>query len=148
MCIRDRVIDNLVKKRVIFDRTLHSDAFTTVQRKGNVHEIKLIADQDLLKDYDIRLDQNYLFLSVEKAKPKEGDIDVLLDPYGMNTDLTYVPDEGNKGNGITEYKDCLLYTSVSCGNDISQERCSCFYAWESGWHRVQYVPERERFFVP
>ena len=99
------VIDNLVKKRVIFDRTLHSDTFTTVQRKGNVNAIKLIADQDLLKDYDSKLDQNYLFLSVEKAKPKEGDIDVLLDPYGMNMDLTYVPDEGNKGNGITEYKE-------------------------------------------
>ena len=42
---------------------------------------------------------------MEKAKPKEGDIDVLLDPYGMNMDLTYVPDEGNKGNGITEYKE-------------------------------------------
>lgn len=99
------VIDNLVKKRVIYDGSLTSEAFTTVQRKGSVNEVRLIAQKDLLKDYDKTLDQNYLFLSVEKAKPKAGDIDVLLDPYGMNTDLTYIPDEGNKGNGITEYKE-------------------------------------------
>lgn len=99
------VIDNLVKKRVIFDQPLTTDAFTTVQRKGSVNEVKLVAQKELLKDYDITLDQNYLFLSVDKAKPKTDDIDVLLDPYGMNVDLTYVADEGNKGNGITEYQE-------------------------------------------
>lgn len=99
------IIDNLVKKRVVFDKSFTSDAFTTVQRKGSIHEVRLVAQSDLLKDYDIALDQNYLFLSVTKAQPKEGDIDVLLDPYGMNTDLTYVADEGNSGNGIKEYEE-------------------------------------------
>lgn len=99
------VTDNLVKKRIVFQDTVNAEPFYTAKRKGNINKITLIADKDLLKDYGIHWDQNYMFLNVEKNKPKDGDIDVLIDPYGMNTDLTMVPDEGNTGHGLVEYKE-------------------------------------------
>ena len=34
------------------------------------------------------------------------------------------------------------------GTIYPEEDAHAANAWESGWHRVQYVPERERFFVP
>lgn len=99
------VIDNLVKKRIVFDREMKSEPFTTVKRKGSVNTVTLIARKDLLKDYDISWKDNYLYLQVTKSKPANKDIDVLIDPYGMNTDLTYVPDEGKSGHGLKEYEE-------------------------------------------
>ena len=34
------------------------------------------------------------------------------------------------------------------GTIYPEEDAHAANAGESGWHRVQYVPERERFFVP
>ena len=34
------------------------------------------------------------------------------------------------------------------GTIYPEEDAHAANAWESGWQRVQYVPERERFFVP
>lgn len=99
------VIDNLISKRIVYDKPLTSEPFTTVQRNNVVNSVQILADKDLLKDYDISWDQNYLFLYIEETKPSEDDIDVLIDPYSLHTDLTYTPDEGNKGNGLTEYKE-------------------------------------------
>lgn len=99
------VTDNLVKKRIVFQDLVKAEPFYTLQRKGSVNKVTLLADKDLLKDYDIHWEQNYMFLQVEKTKPRKSDIDVLIDPYGMNVDLTMVPDEGNKGHGLTEYKE-------------------------------------------
>ena len=106
------IIDNLVKKRVIFQQPLKENAFYTAQRKGKVNKVSLIADTQLLKDYQITLDKNYLFLQVTSQTPRKGDIDVLIDPFGMNTDLTWLPDEGSKVNGLNEndemYKAAVL----------------------------------------
>ncbi len=96
------IVDHLVKKRVAFDKALASNSFTTAQRNGKVHRISLIADKDLLKEYNKTLDDNYLFLQVSEEKPKKDEIDVLIDPYGMNTDYNWMPDEGIKANGLVE----------------------------------------------
>lgn len=99
------VIDNLISKRIVFDKPLTSEPFTTVQRNDKVHSVQLYARNDLLKDYDITWNQNYLYINIEEKEPDKNDIDVLIDPYSLHTDLTYTPDEGNKGNGLTEYKE-------------------------------------------
>lgn len=106
------IIDNLVKKRVVFAESLKENAFYTAQRKGKVNKVSLLADTQLLKDYAITLDKNYLFLQVSTQAPRKNDIDVLIDPFGMNTDLTWLPDEGSKVNGLKEneemYKAAVL----------------------------------------
>ena len=96
------IIDNLVEKRVVFDRTLEDNEFYTAKRNGKVRKVTLVADTKLLSDYDITLDKNYLFLNVKEVKPDPDKIDVLIDPFGMNTDLTWLPDEGSKYNGVNE----------------------------------------------
>lgn len=99
------VIDNLVEKRLVYKDILPGRSFDTVQRQNSIKKATLIANKNILKDYNITLKHNYLFLNVQKEKPKKEDIDVYLDPYGMNTDFQYVPDEGSKGNGLVEYKE-------------------------------------------
>lgn len=99
------VIDNLISKRVVYDKVLTSEPFTTAKRNGTVNSVQILADKDLLKDYGISWNQNYVFLNIEESKANKDDIDVLIDPYSLHTDLTYTPDEGNTGNGIKEYKE-------------------------------------------
>ena len=99
------VIDNLVEKRLVYHETMHSKPFYTAKRNNFVNEVTMIADQALLKDYDIQLADNYLFLNIAKKKPQKNRIDVYIDPYGMSTDFQYVPDEGNTANGLSEYKE-------------------------------------------
>ncbi|MEG0736547.1 MAG: N-acetylmuramoyl-L-alanine amidase [Longicatena sp.] len=99
------IIDNLVEKRVTYKDTFTSEAFYTVKRDNAVKKVTMVADKALLKDYDITLNDNYLFLNVEKKKPSKEKIDVYLDPYGMSTDFQYVPDKGSTGNGLSEYQE-------------------------------------------
>lgn len=99
------LVDNLVRKRVIFQDAVKSKPFYTAQRKGSVNKITVLANLDVLKEYGETWDKNYLFLHVEKTTPVNGDIDVLIDPYGMNVDNQLVPDEGVKGNELIEYKE-------------------------------------------
>lgn len=96
------IVDNLVKKRVVFQDEVKAEPFYTAQRKGSVNQVTLLAQKDLLKDYGISWNQNYMFLNIEKTTPKKDDIDVYLDPYGMNVDNQMVPDEGMKANGLVE----------------------------------------------
>ena len=96
------IIDNLVEKRVAFDRTLEDNEFFTAKRNNKVREVTLVANTNLLQEYGITLDKNYLFLEVKDVKPNPDDIDVLIDPFGMNMDLTWLPDEGSKYNGLNE----------------------------------------------
>lgn len=97
------VLDRQIKKRLIFHEALSENSFTTVSRNGRVHQITLIADKDLLKkDHSISWDQHYLFIQVEEVAPSLEDIDVLIDPYGMNLDVTYTPDVGGTANGLNE----------------------------------------------
>lgn len=99
------IIDNLVKKRIVFKDPLKSEPFYTAKRKNSVNKVTLLADTTLLKEYGITWKENYLFINVEKAKPNKDNIDVLIDPYGMNTDFQYVADKGNVGNGVSEYSE-------------------------------------------
>lgn len=96
------VIDNLVKKRVVFADKVQENTFSTIARNGKVQDISLIADADLLADQNITMDQNYMFLNVTSKDVTEDQIDVLIDPYGMNIDLQTVPDPGNQANGLVE----------------------------------------------
>lgn len=96
------IMEDLVKKRAVFAEALKENTFTTVKRNGVVHRVELLADKTLLKDYGVTLDQNYLFLDVREEQPKAEEIDVLIDPYGMNMDLTWLPDKGNEANGLVE----------------------------------------------
>lgn len=96
------VIDNLVKKRVVFADKIQENTFSTIARNGKVQDISIIADADLLADQNIIMDQNYMFLNVTSKEITEDQIDVLIDPYGMNIDLQTVPDPGNQANGLVE----------------------------------------------
>lgn len=96
------IMDNLVRKRVVFEGDLSDQDYQTIQRDGQVNDIVLFADTQLLSDYDVELDNAYLFIQVTSEDPDEEDIDILLDPYGMNMDLQSVPDEGNRANGLVE----------------------------------------------
>ncbi len=99
------VIDDLVEKQLVYKETLESEPFTTIRRNKQVKHATLIANKDLLKDKGIHWKENYLYLQVESGKPDEDVVDVYLDPYGMNTDFQYVPDEGSSGHGLKEYKE-------------------------------------------
>lgn len=99
------IVDNLVKKRIVFKDEVKAQPFYTAQRKGSVNKVTLIAKKDLLKDYGIVWDKNYMFLDIEKTNPQKDDIDVYIDPYGMNVDNQTVPDEGMKANGLVENKE-------------------------------------------
>lgn len=96
------VIDNLVKKRAVFADKVQENTFSTIARNGKVQDISIIADADLLADQNITMDQNYMFLNVTSKDVTEDQIDVLIDPYGMNIDLQTVPDPGNQANGLVE----------------------------------------------
>lgn len=99
------VIDDLVEKQLVYKETLESEPFTTIRRNKQVKHATLIANKDLLQDKGIHWKKNYLYLQVESGKPDEDVVDVYLDPYGMNTDFQYVPDEGSSGHGLKEYKE-------------------------------------------
>lgn len=99
------VIDDLVEKQSVYKETLESEPFTTIRRNKQVKHATLIANKDLLQDKGIHWKENYLYLQVESGKPDEDVVDVYLDPYGMNTDFQYVPDEGSSGHGLKEYKE-------------------------------------------
>lgn len=99
------IIDNLVEKRVVYHDVFKGEPFYTVKRNDKVRKVSIIANKDLLHEYDISWPENYLFLNVENSKPQNDTIDVYLDPYGMNTDFQYVPDKGNIGNGLSEYSE-------------------------------------------
>lgn len=99
------IIDSLVRKRLVFDKPLEENVFYTAKRNGKVNKITLIADQNLLKSYEVAWDKHYFFIQVEEETPDNGEIDVLLDPFGMNTDLTLEPDKGNEANGLVENKE-------------------------------------------
>ena len=99
------VIDDLVEKQLVYKETLESEPFTTIRRNKQVKHATLIANKDLLQDKGIHWKENYLYLQVESGKPDEDVVDVDLDPYGMNTDFQYVPDEGSSGHGLKEYKE-------------------------------------------
>lgn len=96
------VIDNLVKKKLVFDQVIEENHFQTARRNGSAKDISLIANPELLKDQGITLDQTYLFLQVDEKTAEDDIIDVLVDPYGMNIDLTTSPDKGAQGNGLVE----------------------------------------------
>lgn len=99
------IIEDLIEKRVVFDQPLEENSYTGIKRNNEVSKVSLIADENLIKEYGTTLNQNYLFLNVTKQKPSSNDIDVLIDPYGMNMDLTWLPDEGYKENGLVENKE-------------------------------------------
>lgn len=43
-----------------------------------------------------------MYLKVEKVKPSEDEIDVLIDPYGLSYDFTYGADIGYQSQGLVE----------------------------------------------
>ena len=96
------VIDNLVKKKLVYADVLQENQFETAVRDNLVKNVSIIANKNLLEDQGITLDHNYVYLNIEEQEPTDDQIDVLLDPYGMNIDLTTVPDEGASGNGLSE----------------------------------------------
>lgn len=135
------VIDNLVKKRVVYDGSLTSDAFTTVQRKGSVNEVRLIAQKDLLKDYDKTLDQNYLFLSVEKAKPKAAVwMKEELEKHGLRVEIAKnsakeqpKPAYGEDGRLADGYKKHARYYIYLRFNTNPDESVSGVEIWHSAY---------------
>lgn len=113
------IMDNLVRKRVVFDHPLEKNSFYTAKRKGFVNRITLIADQNLLHEYGKKLDQNYLFIEVKKEAADNDEIDVLIDPYGMNMDLTWLPDEGAKVNGLNENEE-MYYAATKLKEELEK----------------------------
>ncbi|MEG0360651.1 MAG: N-acetylmuramoyl-L-alanine amidase [Longicatena sp.] len=99
------IIENLVKKRIVFKDSVKSEPFYMAKRNNKVNKVSIIATKDLLKDYNISMDKNYMFLNVQETTPSNDKIDVYIDPYGMNTDYQFVPDKGSIGNGLSEYEE-------------------------------------------
>ena len=99
------VVDQLVRKRAVYASNLHDDHFTTIKRNGKVHRISLIADRALLKDFDVTLQDRYLFLEVKEEKPNQNDYDIMLDPSEYNKDYTNYVERGGEGNGVLEYEE-------------------------------------------
>lgn len=96
------VIDNLVSKRLIYDEMIDDDIFHSVVRNGYVNEVTLYARNDLLQEYGMILDKNYMYLKVTKVKASDDEIDVLIDPYGLSYDFTYIADLGYQNEGLIE----------------------------------------------
>lgn len=101
---RLEVLDNLVHRDVVYDESFRSEPFYTAPRNGVSKKVTMIADGNILSDYDIQEEHNYVYLMVESTEPEEGMIDVLIDPYGYNIDgASYsLPDEGVSANGLVE----------------------------------------------
>lgn len=81
------IIEDLVEKRVVFDKALEENTYTGIKRNNQVSRISLVADKNLLKEYGKTLNQNYLFVDVTTEKPSTNDIDVYLilrGEYGSN----------------------------------------------------------------
>lgn len=98
------IIDNLEYKRLVFEEKLEENSFYTARRNGTVKKVELIADASLLQEYDVEMNYHYLFLSISEETDND-QIDVYIDPYGMNTDFTWLPDEGNASHDLVEYKE-------------------------------------------
>lgn len=108
------VIDNMVEKRAVYTNTLEKNEFFTASRNGNVRRIELLAGKDSFGKTGYQIQDNYLFLKLDTEKEND-EIDVLLDPFGMNMDVTFTPDAGSEGNGLLEndemYEAALLLKS-------------------------------------
>lgn len=74
------VYDHYTRKRVYFTDRIESSVFEGLRRNKSVKHVQLIADKDILKDYDVSLNKNYAFLSVTDTVPKVDTIDILIDP--------------------------------------------------------------------
>lgn len=96
------IIDNLEYKRLVFDHPLEENEFYTAKRNGKVKKVQLIAQKDLLKEYQIEMNHHYLFISVSEEEASKEEVDVYIDPYGMNTDFTWLADKGNEAHGLVE----------------------------------------------
>lgn len=77
--------DHYIKKRIYFNSRIDSEVFETMRRNNRVKHIELVADKDFLKDYDVNLDKNYVFLSVTDNIPKVDTIDIMIDPCGTSS---------------------------------------------------------------
>lgn len=99
------IIENLEYKRLIFNQKLEDNVFYTAKRNGKVKKVEMIADKDLLKEYGIEMNHHYLFISITEEAASQEEVDVYIDPYGMNTDFTWLPDEGNEAHGLVENKE-------------------------------------------
>ena len=99
------IIENLEYKRLVFEEKLSDNQFYTAKRDGKVKKIQLIANKNLLQEYGIEMNYHYLYLSVSEDSRDNGEVDVFIDPYGMNTDFTWLPDEGNEAHGLVENKE-------------------------------------------
>lgn len=100
------VIDNLEKKRLVFDEAVEANRFTTILRNETSKQIQVIADADLLSAYDVTLNHNYLFLQVdEETIAESNDVDIVIDPYGSFINAVGVKDIGVQGNDLVEAKE-------------------------------------------
>lgn len=95
-------IDNLERKRVVYQGELENHDFSTIIRDGKIKQFDLLAHKNLLQDYETTLPKNYLFIGVQEKEPIPDEIDVLLDPYGYNIDVTYLPDLGSQKGSVIE----------------------------------------------
>lgn len=104
------VYDHFVKKRIYFRHTLHMTPFETIRKKRRVKHIRLDADKNYLKDYNISLKKNYAFLSVTENIPKAETADVIIDPCGdiYDTETNQVNDGQTAGN-LTEQKEAYSF---------------------------------------
>ncbi|MEF9962471.1 MAG: N-acetylmuramoyl-L-alanine amidase [Erysipelotrichaceae bacterium] len=99
------VIDDMKEKRVTYDNDLKDTSFTTINRFGEVKQIGLYANKNLLKDYEKKLKNRYLFIEVKNKKANENEYDIVLDPGSFNRDFTYTIDRGVEANGLVEYQE-------------------------------------------
>lgn len=112
------VIDNLVRKRIVYNGELEENEFMLVPRNGTQRRVELRNDPLYFNANEITIPDKYLFLDITEEAIRN-DIDVLLDPYGMNADVTYLPDKGVEGNDILE-NDAMYEAAVLLKEELEK----------------------------
>ncbi|MDF9823794.1 N-acetylmuramoyl-L-alanine amidase [Breznakia sp. PF5-3] len=91
------LVEDLKEKRLYANDTI-SESIYTVTRNGKNTKVEFIANQKLLADYKVTLQQPYAFLNVQEKKVAKNEYDIVIDPAGNDNSLS----NGASGNGISE----------------------------------------------
>lgn len=98
-------MSDLTTKRLV-SNDVFEDSITTISRDNKVKHVKLYSNKDKYKDSNgVNFDKNYIFIEVKSKKANDKDYDIMLDPYGNDTDFTYTPNLGVGGKSVIEAKE-------------------------------------------
>ena len=97
------IVEDLKERRLYMGDAVDVST-TTVTRNGKNMKIQLIADTELLSDYNVTTTYAYAYLSVSETTLKEDEYDVVIDPAANDSGITvgFGNTNGNEANGLVE----------------------------------------------